>query len=76
MMSATGPFRLGFLGPKSGSFLFSPAFPFFLWPHGPHIEVPRLGVELDLQLLDHSQSNVRSKLKLPLTPQLKATLGP
>ena len=32
----------------------TPTFFFFLWPHLRHMEVPRLGVELELQLLAYA----------------------
>ena len=39
-----------------------------------HMEVPRLGVQSELQLLAyHSHSNVGSELHLHPTPQLMAT---
>ena len=43
-----------------------------------HMEVPRLGVKLQLQLpaLHHSHSNVGSELRLQATPQLTATPDP
>ena len=50
----------------------------FLGPHLRHMEIPRLGVELKLQLpsLHHSHSNTGSKPYLQPTPQLMATLDP
>ena len=43
-----------------------------------HMEVPRLGVELELQPagLRHSHSNTRSELHLGPTPQFTATPDP
>ena len=40
-----------------------------------HVEVPRLGVEPELQLLAHTTAtaNAESELHLPPTPQLMAT---
>ena len=40
-----------------------------------HMEVPRLGVESELQL-HHSHSNARSEPHLQPTPQLAATMDP
>ena len=50
----------------------------FLGLHPQHMEVPKLGVESDQQLLTlcHRHSNVRSEPHLQPTPQLKATLDP
>ena len=50
----------------------------FSGPHLWHMEVPKLGVELELQLLAYAttHSNVGSKPRLRPTPQLMATLGP
>ena len=49
---------------------------FFLGPHPWHMEVPRLGVQSELQLpgLHHSHSNVGSELRQQPIPQLMATL--
>ena len=52
---------------------------FFLFlPYLQHMEVPRPGVELELQLLayNHSHSNVGSELHLQPTPQLMTMLDP
>ena len=46
----------------------------FLWPHLQHMEVPRLGVESELQLLAYA--NARSELYLQPTLQLMATPDP
>ena len=43
-------------------------FIYFLGPHPPHMEVPRLGVESKLQLPAHS--NTRSEPHFQPTPQL------
>jgi len=50
----------------------------FLGPYLWHIEVPRLGVKSELQLLAYAtaHSNARSKLSLQPTPQLMAMLDP
>ena len=50
----------------------------FLGPHPRQMEVPKLGVKLELQAasLHHSHSNIRSKLRLWPTPQLMATPDP
>ena len=57
-------------------FLFS-----LLGPYPQHMEVPRLGVRLELRLpayasSHHSQSNARSEPRLQPTPQLAATPDP
>ena len=50
----------------------------FLGPYPRHMEVPRLGVQSDLQLLavglHHSHSNTGSELRLQPTSQLMAML--
>ena len=53
-------------------------FFFFLWPHLRHIEVPRLGVELEFAAasLSHSHCNTRSKPHLQPILQLAATPDP
>ena len=53
-------------------FLFS--FLFFLGLYLQHVEVPRLGVKLELQL--HSHSNARSEPCLQPTPQVVPMLDP
>ena len=58
------------------SFLF---YSFFLGLYPRHMEVPRLGVELELYIafgLHHSYSNVGSKPGLRHKPQLTAMLDP
>ena len=50
----------------------------FLGPHLWHVEVPRLGVELELQLptgLHHSHGNTRSEPCLQPTLELAAVLA-
>ena len=47
---------------------------FFLGPHLPHMEVPRLGVEWELQLL--ASATATPDLKLHPTPQLTAMPDP
>ena len=62
----------------SYSFLSSSSFFFFffLGQHLKHMEVPRLGVKVELQLPACStHSNARSELHLQATPQLTATPG-
>ena len=51
---------------------------FFLGLHLQHMEVPRLGIELELQPAgqSHSHSNSESKPRLHPTPQLRVTLDP
>ena len=51
-------------------------FFFFFLPHLCHMEVPRLGVKLELQLLAYTVATVMpgSKPCLRPTPQLMATL--
>ena len=53
-------------------------FFFFLQPHLWHMEVPGLGVELELHTagLCHTHSNTRSKLHLKTMPQLVAMPDP
>jgi len=53
-------------------------FSFFLGPHVHHMEVPRLGAELELQLPAYAtaNSNVGSEPHLPPTPQLTAAPDP
>ena len=53
-------------------------FLFFLGPHPQHMGVPRLGVELDLQLPDvnRSHSKAGSEPHLRSTPQLMAPPDP
>ena len=50
----------------------------FLGPHSPHMEVPRLGVDLEPRLLAcaTATSNIRSKLHLRPAPQFTATPDP
>ena len=49
----------------------------FLGPHLRHMEVPRLGVELERQLLAYAMhSKVGSEPHLQPTPQLMATPDP
>ena len=48
----------------------------FLGLYSQHMEVPRLGVKLDLQLRPTPQSNARSEPHLQPTPQLTATPDP
>ena len=59
-------------------FLFSSLFSFcFLGPHLRHMEIPRLRVEAELQLLAcHSHTNARSEMRLQLTPQLTVMPDP
>ena len=49
-------------------------FCLFLGLYPRHVEVSRLGVQLELQLLAYS--NARSKLHLSLSPQLSETPDP
>ena len=60
----------------SGLLLFNSFF--FLGPHLLHMEAPRLGVELELQLPAYATATVtpRSKPHLQPTPQLNATRDP
>ena len=53
-------------------------FFFFLELNPQHMEVPRLGVDSDLQLLayPHNHSHAGSELYLRPTPQLMPTLNP
>ena len=53
-------------------------FFFFLGPHLWHMEVPKLGVELELRLPVYitANSNLGSELRLRPTPQLMGTLDP
>ena len=52
-------------------------FAFFLGPHSPHMEVPRLGVESELQLLaDATAIATGSEPRLQCTPQVTATPDP
>ena len=50
----------------------------FLWPHLRHVEVPRLGVKLQIRAtaaaLYHSHSNSGTELRLQPTPRLMAML--
>ena len=51
----------------------------FSWLQPQHMEVPRLGVKLELQLatsLHHNHSNARSEPRLLPTPQLTAAPDP
>ena len=50
----------------------------FLGLHMQHMEIPRLGVESELQAASrhHSHSNMGSKPRLRTTPQLMATPDP
>ena len=57
--------------------LFIYLFIFFLGLHLRHMEVPKLGVELELQLLGYAIAIVTPDLsRLRLTPQLTAMLDP
>ena len=68
----------------SFSFFLSPPlsfFFFFLGPHPWHMDIPRIGVELESHQptapgLHHSHSNARSKSCLQPTPQLRAMQDP
>ena len=51
-------------------------FFFVLRLHPQHMEIPRLGVESELQLLVYTKAIARSELRLQPTPQLMATLDP
>jgi len=55
-------------------------FNFFIFcfsgPHPWHMEVPRPGVQSELQLPAHNTANTRSKPGLRPTPQLTETLDP
>ena len=53
-------------------------FFFFLGPQPKHMEVPRLGVELELQLLAYAiaRANTRSELCLQPIPQLTEMPAP
>ena len=53
-----------------------PLFFCFLGLHQWHMEVPRLEVESELQLLEHSHSNSGTKPRLRPTPQLTAMPDP
>ena len=55
-----------------------PFFLDFLGPHLGHMEIPRLGAELELYLpaYTHSHSNARSEPRPQPTPELRATLDP
>ena len=67
-----------FLPPPLGTHYF-PFFFFFLGPNVWHMEVPRLQVESELQLLAyvcHSPSNTRSESRLRPTAQLMAVPDP
>ena len=55
-----------------GSFFFF----FFLLPHLQHMEVPRIGVELELQLLAYAIGTAMHDPSFQSTPQLMATLDP
>ena len=58
-------------------YLFIYLFIFFLGLHLRHMEVPKLGVELELQLLGYAIAIVTPDLsRLRLTPQLTAMLDP
>ena len=48
----------------------------FLGPHPRHMEVPRLGVESELQLPASTTATATPDLSLQPTPQLTATLDP
>ena len=60
-------------------FFFFSFFFHFLGPHLQHMDVPKLGVRLDLSTatsLHHSHSNARSKPHLQPAPQFRAMLNP
>ena len=71
-------------GYRSDTLSFFFFFLFFLRPHLQHVEVPRPGVQLELQELQvsqpqphhksHSHSNTKSELHLQSTPQLTGSL--
>ena len=73
------PFSLptSFPFPHSLPLSFTLSFFFALWAAPQHMEVPRLGVESELQLPAYtSHSHAGSKPHLQPTPQLMATLDP